>query len=106
MDRFVFHQADSIYMKVKKNEFAKTFIEKTKKLKLGDGMKEGVHLGPITTKKRLEEIEKLVEKTKKEGGKVLYGGKRPSGFNKGYFYEPTIIAVSYTHLTLPTILLV
>jgi len=33
----------------------------------------------------------LVEKTKKEGGKVLYGGKRPAGFNKGYFYEPTII---------------
>ena len=82
--RFYIHES-------KKNEFAKTFIEKTKKLKLGDGMKEGVHLGPITTKKRLEEIEKLVEKTKKEGGKVLYGGKRPSGFNKGYFYEPTII---------------
>ena len=81
--RFYIHES-------KKNEFAKTFIEKTKKLKLGDGMKEGVHLGPITTKKRLEEIEKLVEKTKKEGGKVLYGGKRPSGFNKGYFYEPTI----------------
>ena len=72
--RFYIHES-------KKNEFAKSFIEKTKKLKLGDGMKEGVHLGPITTKKRLEEIEKLVEKTKKEGGKVLYGGKRPSGFN-------------------------
>ena len=53
-------------MKVKKNEFAKTFIEKTKKLKLGDGLKKDVNLGPITTKKRLEEIEKLVEKTKKE----------------------------------------
>ena len=74
----------------KKNEFAKTFIEKTKKLKLGDGMKEGVHLGPITTKKRLEEIEKLVETTKKEGAKVLMGGQRPSYFNKGYFYEPTV----------------
>ena len=82
--RFYIHES-------KKNEFAKTFIEKTKKLKLGDGLKDGVNLGPITTKKRLEEIEKLVEKTKKEGGKVLYGGKRPAGFNKGYFYEPTII---------------
>ena len=82
--RFYIHES-------KKNEFTKTFIEKTKKLKLGNGMNKGVNLGPITTKKRLEEIEKLVEKTKKEGGKVLYGGKRPSGFNKGYFYEPTII---------------
>ena len=47
-------------------------------------------LGPLTTKKRLDEIELLVEKTKSEGAKVLYGGKRPSGYNKGYFYEPTI----------------
>ncbi len=82
--RFYIHES-------KKDEFAKTFVEKTKKLKIGDGMKDGVNLGPITTKKRLEEIEKLVEKTKKEGGKILHGGKRPAGFNKGYFYEPTII---------------
>ena len=32
----------------------------------------------------------MVETTKKEGAKVLLGGKRPSGFNKGYFYEPTV----------------
>ena len=40
--------------------------------------------------KRLNEIEELVEKTKQEGAKVLLGGKRPSGFNKGFYYEPTI----------------
>ena len=74
----------------KKNEFVNLFIEKTKKLKIGDGMDPSVQLGPITTKKRLNEIEELVETTKKEGAKVLLGGKRPSGFNKGYFYEPTI----------------
>ena len=47
-------------------------------------------LGPLTTEKRLNEVETLVEKTKKEGAKILCGGKRPAGFNKGYFYEPTI----------------
>ena len=74
----------------KKDEFVNLFIEKTKKLKIGDGMDPSVQLGPITTKKRLNEIEELVETTKKEGAKILLGGKRPSGFNKGYFYEPTI----------------
>ena len=74
----------------KKDEFVNLFIEKTKKLKIGDGMDPSVQLGPITTKKRLNEIEELVETTKKEGAKVLLGGKRPSGFNKGFFYEPTI----------------
>ena len=81
--RFYIHES-------KKDEFAKSFVEKTKKLKIGNGLNEGVQLGPITTKKRLEEIEKLVETTKKEGAKVLWGGQKPSGFNKGYFYEPTV----------------
>ena len=74
----------------KKEEFVNLFVEKTKKLKIGDGMDPSVQLGPLTTKKRLNEIEDLVETTKKEGAKVLLGGKRPSGFNKGYFYEPTV----------------
>ena len=81
--RFYIHES-------KKEKFTKSFVEKTLNLKIGNGMDNGVQLGPITTKKRLEEIEKLVETTKKEGAKILCGGKRPSGFNKGYFYEPTI----------------
>ena len=81
--RFYIHES-------KKEKFTKTFVEKTLKLKIGNGMEKDVQLGPITTKKRLEEIEKLVELTKKEGAKILCGGKRPSGFNKGYFYEPTV----------------
>ena len=82
--RFYIHES-------KKEDFTKTFIEKTKKLKIGDGLKEGTNLGPITTKKRLEGNRKTGRKNQKEGGKILYGGKRPAGFNKGYFYEPTII---------------
>ncbi|MDA7923464.1 NAD-dependent succinate-semialdehyde dehydrogenase [Candidatus Pelagibacter sp.] len=74
----------------KKEEFIKKFIERTKKLKIGNGMDEGVQLGPLTTDKRLAEIEELVETTKNEGAEVLLGGKRPAGFNKGYFYEPTV----------------
>ncbi len=74
----------------KKKEFLNIFIEKTKKLKIGDGMDPDVQLGPLTTKKRLQEVEELVETTKKEGAKVLIGGKRPSGFNKGFYYEPTV----------------
>ncbi len=74
----------------KKEEFTNLFIEKTKKLKIGNGLDPDTQLGPLTTEKRLKEVETLVEKTKKEGANLLLGGKRPSGFNKGYFYEPTI----------------
>ena len=81
--RFYIHES-------KKDEFIKSFVNKTLKLKIGNGLDKDVQLGPLTTKKRLEEVEQLVEETKKEGGKILCGGKRPAGFNKGYFYEPTV----------------
>ncbi len=74
----------------KKKDFTDLMIKKTKKLKVGNGMDKNISLGPMTTKQRLDGIEKLVEKTKKEGAKVLLGGRRPQGFNKGFFYEPTI----------------
>ena len=74
----------------KKEAFTKLMIDKTKNLKIGNGMDEDTILGPLTTQKRLNEIEELVDITKKEGAKILCGGKRPSGFNKGFFYEPTI----------------
>ena len=74
----------------KKEEFISSFVGKVKKLKIGNGMDKDVQLGPLTTQKRLNELEELVEITKKEGAKILTGGRRPSGFNKGYFYEPTV----------------
>ena len=81
--RFYIHES-------KKKDFTSLMIEKTKKLKIGNGLEKNVSLGPMTTKQRLDGVEKLVEITKKEGAQVLLGGRRPKGFNKGFFYEPTI----------------
>jgi succinate-semialdehyde dehydrogenase/glutarate-semialdehyde dehydrogenase len=84
----------------KKEEFINLFLNKTKNLKIGNGMDPATQLGPLTTEKRLQEIEALVEKTKEEGAKVLLGGKRPAGFNKGFFYEPTIFDDVKDHYTI------
>ncbi|MDB2344832.1 NAD-dependent succinate-semialdehyde dehydrogenase [Candidatus Pelagibacter bacterium] len=82
-NRFYIHES-------KKDEFANLMVKKTKKLKIGNGMDKDTLLGPLCTKQRLEGVEKLVDTTKKEGGKILLGGKRDANFNKGYYYEPTI----------------
>jgi len=71
-------------------EFTKLIVEKTNKLIIGNGLDKNTDLGPLTTKKRLSELELLVQKTKDEGGTVLCGGKKPPKFNKGFFYEPTV----------------
>ena len=82
-NRFYVHES-------KKDEFNKLMVAKATKLKIGNGLDKDTILGPLTTEKRLQEIEELVETTKKEGAKILCGGRKPSGFNKGYYYEPTI----------------
>ena len=82
-NRFYIHES-------KKDEFTKMLVAKVTKLKIGNGLDKDTILGPLCTEKRLKEIEALVETTKKEGAKVLCGGRRPAGFNKGYYYEPTI----------------
>ena len=64
--RFYIHES-------KKKKFTESFVDKTLKLKIGNGMDKDVQLGPITTKKRLGEIEKLVETTKKEGAHPAEG---------------------------------
>ena len=82
-NRFYIHES-------KKDEFANMMVAKATKLKIGNGISKDTILGPLSTEKRLQEIEALVETTKKEGAKVLCGGRKPAGFNKGYYYEPTI----------------
>ena len=77
-NRFFIHES-------KKDEFTKLIVDKTKKLKIGNGLEKDTNLGPLTTMQRLNAVEKLVETTKKEGAKILLGGKRPAGFNKGFF---------------------
>ena len=91
-NRFYIHER-------KKDEFADLMVKKTKKLKMGNGIEKDTQLGPLCTKERLEGVEKLVETTKKEGGKVLLGGKRAASFNKGYYYEPTIFDNIEDHFT-------
>ncbi|WP_041081628.1 aldehyde dehydrogenase family protein [Thermotoga profunda] len=74
-------------------DFVDLFVQETKKIKIGNGLREDVEMGPLTTKDGLETVKKYVEEAVGMGAKVLYGGRKPSGieFEKGYFYEPTVL---------------
>ena len=71
---------------------AKILVEKTQKLKIGNGLDPGVQIGPAVDEKQLETDLKYIEIAKAEGAKLLVGGKRLTGgaYDKGYFIEPTI----------------
>ena len=73
------------------DEFCEIMVSEVKKLKLGNGLEEGTTMGPLVHGRRREEIENFISKVGEQGGTILTGGKRPEGFDKGYFFEPTVI---------------
>lgn len=75
-------------------KFKKDFVQKTQELKVGNPNHKENYLGAIVSKQHLEKIEYYVGLAKKEGGKILCGGKRiklDGEFADGFYFEPTII---------------
>ncbi|KAJ9658787.1 hypothetical protein H2201_007645 [Coniosporium apollinis] len=73
------------------DKFQDMLVEATKKLKIGHGAEKGTTLGPVTTPRGIEKVQKQIEDAKKHGAKVLTGGKKAEGLS-GYFFEPTIVS--------------
>lgn len=71
--------------------FAKRFVEVAKGLKLGRGCDDGVTMGPLANARGLETTKSLVADAVERGAELLAGGKTPAGFNRGYFFEPTVL---------------
>jgi succinate-semialdehyde dehydrogenase/glutarate-semialdehyde dehydrogenase len=72
-------------------KFTEATVEFAKQLKLGNGLEPGIEVGPMFEKKAMENTVNLVEDARKHGAKVLTGGKRSDRFDKGYFFEPTVL---------------
>lgn len=75
------------------DKFLSMLVDQTKKLRLGDGLKETTDVGPLVNQGQVETVDKYVRIGKEEGATALAGGKRPdgNGLSKGWFYEPTIL---------------
>jgi acyl-CoA reductase-like NAD-dependent aldehyde dehydrogenase len=75
------------------DEFIAKLVARIKKLKVGNGMTEGVLLGPLHSETQRDEVESQVLDAIERGATVLTGGERPAGaeFANGYFYQPTLL---------------
>ena len=71
--------------------FLDALVAKTKALKVGDGLEEGVEIGPLIDKAALSKAIEHVEDAVKRGARLLCGG-RPLAGRKGYFFEPAVLA--------------
>lgn len=73
------------------DQFLDTMVSRARQIRIGDPLLEETQMGPLATQGQLRRIEKEVAFAQEEGGKLLTGGQRPAGQNRGLFYEPTII---------------
>ena len=76
------------------DKFVEEFVQRTKKIKVGDPLNDKTEIGPIASKKHMERILSFAENAQKEGDKVLVGGKRLSDQKTGFFIEPTAVLAS------------
>jgi succinate-semialdehyde dehydrogenase/glutarate-semialdehyde dehydrogenase len=71
------------------DEFAKKLTAKMAGLKMGNGLDDGINVGPLVNKEGRDKVIELVDDAVAKGAKVLTGGKAPDGV--GYFYPATVL---------------
>ncbi|HYO46160.1 MAG TPA: aldehyde dehydrogenase family protein [Gemmatimonadota bacterium] len=83
--RLILHQAIH-------DEVVGRLTERAKKLKLGDGRRKGIDVGPMINEDSRDKVEKYVRIGQDQGATMVTGGEIPTGdkFDKGWFYRPTI----------------
>ncbi|QLK59646.1 succinate-semialdehyde dehydrogenase [Enterobacteriaceae bacterium Kacie_13] len=70
--------------------FVSRLVEEVRKLKVGNGMDDGVIVGPLIDIKGLEKVEDHVKDALEKGGRLMEGGERHK--LGGNFFQPTVIA--------------
>jgi malonate-semialdehyde dehydrogenase (acetylating)/methylmalonate-semialdehyde dehydrogenase len=70
--------------------FRDSIVEAAGSLKVGNGLEDGVQMGPVITPQSKSRIETLVGVGEKEGAKVVLDGRNPKGLT-GNFVKPTIL---------------
>lgn len=81
-NRFIVHEQVA-------DRFAELLSQAMGALKVGNGLEDGVELGPLVNLPAREKVDELVSDAVRGGAQVLIGGSVPSG--PGYFYPPTVL---------------
>ncbi len=74
-------------------EFKARLLAGVKALRVGDPASERTQMGPLVSMAHRASVERYVQMGRDDGGRVLFGGARPTGaaFDKGSYYQPTVI---------------
>ena len=71
-------------------EFTRRLVERAQALRVGDGLDDQVEMGPQINQQQVETSERYTAIAEKEGARLLTGGRRVDGLDKGFFFAPTV----------------
>ncbi|ODU69513.1 MAG: NAD-dependent succinate-semialdehyde dehydrogenase [Novosphingobium sp. SCN 66-18] len=72
------------------DRFRDGFVERVKAIRVGNGLEDGVQMGPMANARRPEAMERLIGDATARGAKLLAGGERVG--NAGFFYAPSVLS--------------
>src|SRR5579863_3866751 len=80
---------DGIY-----DQFMQSFLSKVRQVRVGNPADEHTDMGPLISATQRATVEGFVERALRDGANIVTGGRRAhvAGLEKGFFYEPTVIA--------------
>ncbi|MEA2461165.1 MAG: betaine-aldehyde dehydrogenase [Actinomycetota bacterium] len=64
----------------------------TAEIRLGDPLERTTDMGPLINQAQFDRVQGFVDRAREQGAKILMGGGRPEGMDKGYWFEPTLIS--------------
>jgi succinate-semialdehyde dehydrogenase/glutarate-semialdehyde dehydrogenase len=70
--------------------FVSGFAERAAQVRVGNGLEEGVQMGPMANPRRPDAMERLIGGAMNAGAKLHTGGRRIG--DRGYFYAPTVLS--------------
>jgi succinate-semialdehyde dehydrogenase/glutarate-semialdehyde dehydrogenase len=71
--------------------FVAGFVERARKIVVGDGLDPSTGMGPLINAERLREIDAIVTEALAAGATLAHGGARVAAANAGHFYQPTVL---------------
>lgn len=73
-------------------QFTKRLKEKVEQLKIGNGLHDGIDIGPLINSQAVEKVNSHLEDAVERGAEVVSGGRQYEGDLQGHFYNPTILS--------------
>ncbi|WP_205590104.1 aldehyde dehydrogenase [Sphingomonas paeninsulae] len=73
--------------------FIEAFIARAKAIRVGDPLDAATELGPLVSQRHLQHVMSFVPDANLAGHRILTGGHRAPGFDKGCYFEPTVVQV-------------